>query len=947
MKPKWLTTLQHHHDLRSWSTVLLVASALLLAWVLYPRPHQEAREAGVTEILYWVSPGIYGDSIAPAVEEFERRNPEYRVLIGTATTRDATGDPTRFLLGVAGGVPPDLILFDRFAIVEWASRGAFEDLTPYLEEDAGREDAIRGQDFFAPAWNEAIYEGNQYAIPTDVDTRALYYNTDALLRAGFAWEEDDPEVASGNARAGDARPPQTWEEICRKLVHASGVVSADGTVTLTDHTRRQAVNEQLPEDAPLDITDPELIPGSTTGVRPGDVVALVSGSSVFRGRIAEVTGSDSFRIDMKREQSPRLRNVPASVRGTSEVKIFDQDGYLHRLARYHPETGRLDAAGFIPFFGNSWLYLYGWSNAGEFMSEDGSEALLDSPEIVEALQWLTDVHDAMGGVDEVNAFQYGATVAGTEPFLTGRVAMIIDVDALMQTIVSLRPNLDFGVVPAPIPEQRLAEGFEPIGWGGGWAHAIPSTAENKQAAWELTRWLASREAAELLAEAEASYFRAQGRIYFPRLHANRDMMDWLQERFVDGNPAIGDSLREGYAAFADLLPVSRYRPVTPVGQRLWAEHVRAAEAAVNHQREPYDALNYGARRVQRALNELLTPPEGPRVPWGLLIALYAGVVLAGAAGLIYVQEKRRRHSGGSRTRWFEGFICASPWLAGFLVFGAGPILFSLVISFSSYDVLNPARFTGLENYRDLMGTHYDEEREQRVWNDPLFWRSLWNTAFMALSVPLTMGVGLAMAMMLNTGIRGLKLYRTIYYLPAVVPAVAAFILWFWIFDPNSGMMNHLLRMIGVSSPPNWLIDPSWSKPSLILMMVWASGTTMIIWLAGLKGIPETLYEAAAVDGAGKIRSFIHVTIPMLTPYILFNTIMGLIVIFQIFEQAYIMTDGGPADSTLFYAYKLFNEAFRFLNLGAASAMAWILFLVVFAITMLQLWSSKRWVHYGG
>lgn len=946
MRAGKLAEVQRHSDLRSHGTVLLVALALLAAWLLYPRPDSAADEEGVTEILYWVPPGSYGEATRPAVEEFERQNPQYRVLQGTATARDATGDPTRFLLGVAGGVPPDVIWFDRFAIVEWASRGAFEDLTPYIEQEEGREDALRREDYFESSWDEAVYEGAIYAIPSDVDSRALYYNVDSLLRAGLVHGEDDPEVLAGEVQAGAARPPETWEDLSRKLVHAEGQADAEGIVRLSEYVHRPAVNEHIERGSPVDLEDQDLIQGTDRIPRAGDVVALVSGSSVFRGRIAEVTNPREFRIDMRREQPARLRNLPAAVRGRVEVKIFDQDGYTHRLARYDEQSGVLEAAGFIPLFGNSWLYLYGWANGGEFMTPDGSEVLLDSPEIVEALQWLTDVHDSMGGVDAVLAFQAGAEAAGTHPFLTGRVAMMIDVDALLQTIVAIRPNLAFGLVPAPIPEARLAEGHEPVGWGGGYAHAIPSTAENKEAAWELVRFISSFDGARAMAEAESAYFRASGRTWFPRLHANRDVLDWLRSEFVDGNPAIGQNMRDAYGQFASLLPTNRYRPVTPVGQRLWAEHVRATEAAINHQRRPYDALNYGARRVQQSLDGVLNPPRGPEVPWGLLIGCYMGMVFAGAGVLIYAQEKRRRITGGTRSRWFEGFVCVSPWLIGFLVFGAGPILFSVVISFSHYDVLSPARFTGFQNYTALLGSHYDDVQGERVANDPVFWKSLWNTGYMVLAVPLTMITGLAMALMLNAGVRGLKLYRTIFYLPAVVPAVAGFILWYWIFDPNSGMLNQMLRGLGVSNAPNWLIDPAWAKPSLILMMVWGSGTTMIIWLAGLKGIPESLYEAAAVDGAGKVRSFLNITIPMLTPYILFNTIMGLIAVFQIFEAAYIMTSGGPADSTLFYAYKLFNEAFRFLNMGTASAMAWILFVVIFLITMLQLWSSKRWVHYG-
>jgi len=343
---------------------------------------------------------------------------------------------------------------------------------------------------------------------------------------------------------------------------------------------------------------------------------------------------------------------------------------------------------------------------------------------------------------------------------------------------------------------------------------------------------------------------------------------------------------------------------------------------------------------------VLHPPTGPVVPWHGVIGAYVAAILAIAIGLVVTQERRRRLFGGRRRSWFEGFLCASPWLTGFLVFGAGPIVFSMIISFCKYDILTPAQFIGAGNYVNLIGRHYDNVTKEMTANDPLFWKGLANTAFMIIGVPLGIVAGLALALLLDTQVRGLHVYRTIYYLPAIVPAVASFLLWLWIFSPSTGLLNQALRVIGVSDPPNWLQDPSWSKPALIIMGLWGVGGGMIIWLAGLKDIPESLYEAAAIDGANRLQRFLHVTLPLLSPYILFNMIMGLIHVFQIFESAFIMTDGGPADSTRFYAFKLFMEAFRYLNMGTASAMAWILFAVVLLITLFQLWLSKKWVHYG-
>ncbi|MCX5771225.1 MAG: sugar ABC transporter permease [Candidatus Hydrogenedentes bacterium] len=275
---------------------------------------------------------------------------------------------------------------------------------------------------------------------------------------------------------------------------------------------------------------------------------------------------------------------------------------------------------------------------------------------------------------------------------------------------------------------------------------------------------------------------------------------------------------------------------------------------------------------------------------------------------------------------------ALPWFAGFIVFGGGPIFFSFIMSFCEYDVLSAPKFVGLANYVEMFT------------RDELFYKSLWNTVYMTIGIPLGMIVGLGIALLLNQEVKGMAVYRTFFYLPSVMPAVAASILWIWIFNPNQGVLNSLLAYVGIHGPA-WLQDQAWSKPALIIMGVWSAGSSMIIWLAGLKGIPRHLYEAAEIDGAGRLRRFVSITLPMLSPYILFNLVMGIIGTFQIFTQALIMTQGGPVDSTLFYVYNLFNYAFRYLRMGYASAMAWVLFAIVLVLTMIQMSLSKRWVYY--
>ncbi|NMB24224.1 MAG: sugar ABC transporter permease [Firmicutes bacterium] len=280
-----------------------------------------------------------------------------------------------------------------------------------------------------------------------------------------------------------------------------------------------------------------------------------------------------------------------------------------------------------------------------------------------------------------------------------------------------------------------------------------------------------------------------------------------------------------------------------------------------------------------------------------------------------------------------GYIFISPWLIGFLIFTLGPILASIYLSFNDYDVLNPAHWVGFANYSKLF-------RE-----DPLFWKALYNTLYMVvLGVPLQLLMGLGIAMLLNMDVKGMEWYRTVYYLPSIVPVVASAYLWLWILNPQFGILNNLLYLIGIEGP-GWLGSEVWSKPSLLLMRTWAAGSNMIIYLAALKGVPVHLYEAASIDGATGWRKFWHITLPQLTPTLFFTSTMGLIQGFQLFTESYVMTNGGPVDSTLFIVYHLFNQAFAYFKMGYASAIAWILFVLILIVTAIQMKLSPRWVHY--
>jgi multiple sugar transport system permease protein len=282
-------------------------------------------------------------------------------------------------------------------------------------------------------------------------------------------------------------------------------------------------------------------------------------------------------------------------------------------------------------------------------------------------------------------------------------------------------------------------------------------------------------------------------------------------------------------------------------------------------------------------------------------------------------------------RALEGYLFISPWIIGFAIFTAGALIGSFTISLTEWNIVGTPRFIGLKNYQAML-------------QDKFFWQSLKVTILYLFNVPLNLVLGLLLAILLNQKVRGLSIFRTIFYLPSVTAGVAVSLLWMWIFNPRFGVINILLKKVGIIGPA-WLGSETWALPALIIMSMWGVGGGMLIYLGALQGIPTALYEAATLDGAGAWRKFLHITIPMITPVLLLNLIMGIISSFQVFTQAYIMTQGGPNYATLFYVLYLYQQAFRWFNMGYASALAWLLFLIILVCTYLVLRTSSRWVYY--
>jgi multiple sugar transport system permease protein len=300
----------------------------------------------------------------------------------------------------------------------------------------------------------------------------------------------------------------------------------------------------------------------------------------------------------------------------------------------------------------------------------------------------------------------------------------------------------------------------------------------------------------------------------------------------------------------------------------------------------------------------------------------------------------RRANRARRPRWTQSrreaawfYIMVSPWIAGFVIFLAGPMVASLYLSLTDYDLLTTPTWVGLHNYVRMFT------------QDPLFWKVLGNTAFYTfLAVPLSTIISIALAALLNKPIPGMRVYRTIVYLPALVPLVAGAMLFAWVLAPDAGLVNRGLALVGIHGPA-WLLSQTWVIPALVLMSIWSVGTGVVLLLAGMQGIPPELIEAATIDGAGPRQRFFRIVLPMLSPVILFNVVMGLIGAFQVFSQVYILTKGGPDNASQMLVPYLFEEGFKNYRMGYASALSWVLFAVIMLCTAVVFRSSSRWVFY--
>ncbi|MBC8104825.1 MAG: extracellular solute-binding protein [Cytophagales bacterium] len=796
---------------------LLCLAALLFASAppLFAGPAPLTTEK--TKLVVWgLEVGKESAGLVAQIAEFERQNPDIKVSV--LSMGAGSMNPQKLMTSIVGGVPPDVINQDRFTVGDWASRGTFRAVDDFLAKETGAN-AVRRADFYPATWNEAVYKGKVYAVPTGVDDRLLFYNKAAFRQAGM-----DPNS-----------PPRTWEEL-------------------------------------------EL--------------------------------------------------------AAKKLTLLNPDGTYKRI-------------GFIPNYGNSWLYLYSWQNGGEFLSPDARTCTLANPQTIGALSYMVGLYDTLGGNDKISLFQSSFQGGEQNPFYTGKVAMFTSGSWELNNIARYAPDLDFGVVPPPVPAERLkgqgifANQPKYITWVGGYSLAIPEGSQHPQQAWRFIRFMTSVEGQLLGARAQKAYAESKGRPFVFTLTAKPSVNAALLRAVPPPNKRLLDAQK----AFIDLLPSARYRPVTFIGQTLWDGHVRAFDRAVAHAQTPSAALVEQQSLVQKELDKSLARDTLPVISFtGPLIAIGASVLGALAVAL-WIASRRMGRSPMVRGEALAGYLMAGPWILGFLLLTAGPIVASLLFSLCDYDVLHAPRYIGAGNFRTL----FTDDRE-------LLGKALGNVAYLSLyGIPLGMSTGLAIAMLLNMKVRGMNWYRTAFYVPSIVPGVASAVLWAWLLagDPNKGIVNALWRVSLTDwfgwQPPGWFGAAEWAKPGLIFQGLWGAGGGMILWLAGLQGVPQSLYEAAEIDGASGMTKFRHVTLPMLSPYIFFNLIMGSIGAIQEFDRVYILAGGtggyGPLDSLVVPVLYLFNNAFRYFKMGYASAIAWVIFVIILALTLVQWQMQKYWVHY--
>jgi multiple sugar transport system permease protein len=562
---------------------------------------------------------------------------------------------------------------------------------------------------------------------------------------------------------------------------------------------------------------------------------------------------------------------------------------------------------------------------------DFRRVILDTPEAQSAVSMIA----RMRLTDHTSFNATGIAKDGGQEFMNGNIGCYGPVGRWMVPTYKTLTNFHWDVLPVP-HEKTKASMLYYTGW------AMSSACAHPDEAYQLIHFLCGK---------DGQIQQSRAGLSLPSRMSVAYSDDFLNPP-PPSDPTDAPIPKHNAQAFVDAIDVARIQQIPE--QTEWRDLL---ETDINRcvqtgQETPAQM----AKSVQRDwLSELDSPTRvarANRMPWmGIGTGIVGAFVVGGA--VLLVPRRRKRGLGVDRAQQRAGFTFILPWLIGFLALTLGPMIVSLLLSVCRWNGMTPmteAGFIGAANFHQLFG------------QDATFMQSLKVTAYyVILAVPVLQIAALLMAILMNLRLRGITIFRTILFVPSVISGVAIAVIWLHLFNDSYGPINQMLRPMLAPlhlRPPNWFgVDVSvnppindavkWAVPGLVIMGLWGVGGGMIIYLAGLKGIPESLYEAATIDGAGKMRKFWNVTLPMLSPLIFYNVVMGIIASFQIFTQAYVMTGPGPDNATLFYVLNLYRQAFVFHNMGYASAMAWVLFVIVLALTILVFRASRSLVYYEG
>jgi ABC-type sugar transport system permease subunit/ABC-type glycerol-3-phosphate transport system substrate-binding protein len=564
---------------------------------------------------------------------------------------------------------------------------------------------------------------------------------------------------------------------------------------------------------------------------------------------------------------------------------------------------------------------------GFFQGADFSNVILDSPE---AVAGMTMIH-RLRFIDDVAYHAVGPAEAnnGYELFSTGKVGCLGPLGRWeVPHFRGTGPGdpgittFKWDVVPLPHETQSVSD-IAVVSW------SMSSSCKHPDEAFELLRFLCGPPGQKTMAHLGLA---------IPSMKSIAESNDFLGGK-PDHAQIFLDSIKYGVI------------PQIPA-EREFAQYFddEISACLTENRVTPLQAAQNLTQRWQREMASPLKTGQYSRMNWGLVGGIAVAVIGVAVAAIWFFAGRQKL---GRLDRKMEriGWLCVSPWVIGFLCLTLGPMVMSLLLSLTRWSAMTPAgnaEFVGLANYKEMLGGAVNSYS-----HDGDFFPSLRVTFYYAaLAIPLTQIAALGVALLMNTKVRGINIFRTIYYLPTLVGGVTMAAIWLWLFNKDYGLINHLLAPLGRLlhfTPPDWVGEDAgkWGVPAFTIMALWTVGGGMLTYLAALKNVPTSLYEAAHIDGAGKVRQFFNVTIPMISPLIFFNLIMAIIASFQIFTQVYVMTDGGPGNATLVYVLYLYRQAFEYHNMGYASAMAWVLFLLVLLLTGIVIRTSRRWVYYEG